>query len=177
MLQVQSEPSRTPVEHSFIQQVLTPYAGRDCVYLKSASTATVYPGPSIHATFAIPVSCYIDSTGHFNAVEFNICYNQMTYVLLADCVRRGAIPQLSDWSIQQFFERQLPDVLITRYQCRFRRAIDSASFWAEVHFQRITHERGKPIYLQTVATFFDGKHGLAEAEVELAIVDRSQRSS
>src|SRR5882724_11344285 len=31
--------------------------------------------------FSIPESCYIDDTGHFNAVEFNICYNQLAYVM------------------------------------------------------------------------------------------------
>ena len=39
--------------------------------------------------FSIPESCYIDDTGHFNAVEFNICYNQLAYVLFAGVIDAG----------------------------------------------------------------------------------------
>src|SRR6188768_4512201 len=37
---------------------------------------------------------YIRDTGHFNAIEFNICYNQIVYVLLAQCVESGAVGAL-----------------------------------------------------------------------------------
>ncbi|MGW6540873.1 FcoT family thioesterase [Streptomyces sp. NPDC055051] len=37
--------------------------------------------------FTIPEPCYIDDTGHFNAVEFNICYNQLAYYTLAAMIR------------------------------------------------------------------------------------------
>jgi hypothetical protein len=43
---------------------------------------------------AIPESCYIDDTGHFNAVEFNICFNQLAYVLFGKCVDAGILQKL-----------------------------------------------------------------------------------
>ena len=46
--------------------------------------------------FSIPESCYIDSTGHFNAVEFNICYNQLAYVLFAGCINAGVMGKVRD---------------------------------------------------------------------------------
>ena len=42
---------------------------------------------SAKGRFSIPDSCYIDDTGHFNAVEFNICFNQLAYVPSASASR------------------------------------------------------------------------------------------
>jgi FcoT-like thioesterase domain len=67
-------------------EILRPYK-QNATYLKSAEIthvndkSAISPGTADHklvsgkGRFSIPESCYIDDTGHFNAVEFNICYN------------------------------------------------------------------------------------------------------
>src|SRR6185437_12588121 len=81
-------------------EILKPYR-QNATYLKSAEItqvcdkSTIAPGTQDQrlvtgkGCFAIPESCYIDDTGHFNAVEFNICYNQLAYVLFAGCIEAG----------------------------------------------------------------------------------------
>ncbi len=51
----------------------------NCRYLKSAD----FHYPEIKGEFGISSSCYIESTGHFNAVEAIICYNQLAYTFFA----------------------------------------------------------------------------------------------
>ena len=66
----------------FLSRVLKPYR-EHCCYLKSANfqhhkTGGIQ-GLTLHGQFSIDDSCYIDDTGHFNAVEYNICFNQIAY--------------------------------------------------------------------------------------------------
>jgi hypothetical protein len=55
--------------------------------------------------FSIPSSCYIVDTGHFNSVEFNICYNQLAYYLLAECVQNKLLGNFLDWSSEEYTRR------------------------------------------------------------------------
>src|SRR5262245_14047302 len=116
-------------DNALLDDVLLPYK-ENCRYLK---TALVEPGEqerdlSVHCTFEIPESCYIVDTGHFNAVEFNICYNQMAYYLLAKAVQESLIEPFDAWSMADYWERQLPNILIADFQSKFRRPIQSAAF-------------------------------------------------
>src|SRR5437868_7116844 len=72
-----------PIADEFVCAILKPYRAH-AIYLKSAAITHVHDGtaaqdasgtpPLITGTgrFSIAESCYIDDTGHFNAVEFNI---------------------------------------------------------------------------------------------------------
>lgn len=168
-----SDEALLPVEPSFVQHVLSPYAGKSCVYLKSAVHSFAGKGPTTQATFSIPESCYIDSTGHFNAVELNICYNQMFYLLWADGVRRRLIAEVPNWDVDVFKERQLPGMLIVRLESDFRRPIDPTDFRAEGHIERVRALGKSPkkmLFVCTHATFADANGGLANAEVDFAVV-------
>src|SRR5262245_56508099 len=80
------------IDDAFVADILRPYRAH-ARYLKSAEITHVHDKavpqgrgkPSSLITgmgrFSIPESCYIDHTGHFNAVEFNICFNQLAYVV------------------------------------------------------------------------------------------------
>jgi hypothetical protein len=161
-----------PVEESFIQDILSPYQGKSCIYLKGA-VHSFNKKASTQARFSIAESCYIDSTGHFNSVELNICYNQMFYLLWADGVRRRLIPEVSEWDVRTFKERQLPGMLIARMRSGFRRPIDPAEVYAEGHIDRV-RVLGKPprstLFLHTHATFSDALGGIAHGEADFAIV-------
>lgn len=82
--------------------------------------------------FAEP--CYIDATGHLNAVEVNITYNQMLYLAMAETVRERLLPELRHWNLDDFFRAQLPDVLIASYHANFRRPMKSQHYtaWFEI---------------------------------------------
>ena len=104
---------RTSIEDSFVQKVMKPYR-TNTTYLQSAEFVQKpeegLSGLTMEGVFNIPESCYIDDTGHFNAVEYNICYNQIGYVFLGHCIKHGLIPALSAYDEATFFEKQLSNM-------------------------------------------------------------------
>ena len=78
-------------DEDLLPRVLTPYKDH-CRYLLTAEVSALPGGLSrVRSTFAIAESCYIDDTGHLNAVEVNIAYNQMMYYLVAKSVKEGLL--------------------------------------------------------------------------------------
>ena len=65
-------------------------SGRDLGFIKGDLSGADFG--FIKGDFKIPESCYIDDTGHFNSVEFNICYNQIFYILIAYLVQQQLLP-------------------------------------------------------------------------------------
>lgn len=155
------------------EQVLRCYKPH-CRYLRSA-TATFDDGRiRLTADFSIPESCYIDDTGHLNAVEVNICYNQMLYLAIATCVREKAEPVFAGWTMEDFLRRQLPSVLIARMQSVFTRGLDARGFSGEFRLDQATARRLRPgsdplISLSTSFRYWDqvgdGCHGTAAVAV------------
>jgi len=170
-----------PVESEVFDKVLACYKP-DCRYLTSAIVerpavkARAYDedGPvlSLACEFSIPHSCYIDDTGHFNAVEFIICLNQMYYMGGAVGAVYGLVPALADMSFEEFLRRQLPDSLIHKLRSTFKREIDAASFHGRIAFPLI-EQRGKFIVLETTCSYWDDKDGYADGEVDYVIIDRT----
>ncbi|WTX00670.1 FcoT family thioesterase [Streptomycetaceae bacterium NBC_01309] len=158
---------------ALLARVLTPYRP-DCRYLLSTSTASDDELALSRGEFAIGESCYIDDTGHFNAVEFNICYNQLTYFLIAKSVQEGLAPEFRRWTMDDFWARQLPGILIAGFTSRFHAPIDPRSFHGEVRFDKIlrrTGADGSLVMARTSCRFWDDADGRADGEVRLAFVD------
>lgn len=166
------------VDQALLQKILIPYKDH-CKYLKRASVEVDTRGEPlagaehlvrIHGDFEIPESCYIASTGHFNSVEFNICYNQLVYVLLGYCVDRALFAELGDFDMDSFFRRQLPDILIVNFSSCFKRPIDSRRFSGDITIRRFAKRRDL-IMIKTACRFQDAQQGYADGEITLAIVD------
>lgn len=146
-----------------------------CRYLTSAEVerdGEVVRGKGV---MRIPESCYIDDTGHLNSVEVGICYNQLLYHVIAASVRDGLLPELADWTLDDFWRRQLPDVLIARFSCDFRRPIDPRSFHFELVVDRATRRTLRPgadplVSLETTFRCWDDDGGTASGAVRVAIV-------
>ena len=129
---------------------------------------------SARGEFAIPFSCYIADTGHFNAVEFNICYNQLAYVLLGQCVISGLLPELEIATFDEYRRRQLPDFLILRLKSSFRQAIDPRAFTGTVSV-RSAKRKMSMLMLDTAVRFSDARGGSSEGEVLLGVIDSAKR--
>jgi acyl carrier protein len=159
-------------------QVLRPYRSYTS-YLKSADvTVTEIPadrgGLSARCEFEIPHSCYIDDTGHFNSVELNICYNQMLYYVLAEAIRSGLLTSFRTWTLEDYWRRQLPDVLITDFRSAFKRQMSGRRFSAELEVDSVAEWRGNDLYgplivLHTSCRFWDEQGGNCYAEVKIAV--------
>jgi hypothetical protein len=158
------------VDPQLLARVLTPYKPH-CRYLRTA--AVRYPAARSTAaasgTFVIPESCYIASTGHFNAVEFNICYNQLTYCLLAKCIEDGALEVFDGWTLAEFSHRQLSDYLIARFFSAFHKPLTASTVQGEVEIAQVTVRRDAT-FMKTVCRFSDHGGGRAEGGATIVIV-------
>lgn len=121
--------------------------------------------------FTTRTDWYIDDTGHFNAVEFNLCYNQLAYTLLAQSVASGIIPALSEQiPAIEFRERQLTDLLIRRYMVTFDHPMKADHFVGVVAIRRVIGRMGR-LFLETHARMgpVDGPW-CSTGEITLAVV-------
>ncbi|MDG4794574.1 FcoT family thioesterase [Micromonospora sp. WMMD1082] len=157
-------------DRELLREVLKPYRD-NCKYLRSATMSVVDGVATAYGEFAIPNSCYIDDTGHFNSVEFNICFNQLGYYLTAKCIKERALAEFSSWNMDDYYERQLPDILITALASRFRRAIDSDAFQGETSFGPFTERNvRRPMLLNEMPVrFWDTAGGKATGTVNVVL--------
>jgi hypothetical protein len=171
------------ISDSFVAEILKPYRNH-AKYLKSAEitqfSETAMQGTTADeslvtgtGSFSIPESCYIDDTGHFNAVEFNICYNQLAYVVFGKCVEAGLIHRLwrANRAIPSFAEyqcHQLPAMLIVRVDgVRFFKPMKSDAFGGELSIDRMSL-LGQASFFFTSITFSDCEGVKAKGKVVLA---------
>lgn len=163
------------VADDVLARVLAPYKP-DCRYLKTVHVELPEHGGEDHVVlargeFEIPESCYIDDTGHFNAVEFNICYNQLIYTLMAQCAVSDIIPAFAAMTLDEYLARQLPDVLIHDFHSKFRKPMDARRFDGTVTITDAV-EKSRFLLLKTHVSFRDAGGGNSDGDVSLAIVNR-----
>lgn len=163
------------VADDVLAAVLRPYKP-NCRYVKRARVEIPDDGGEDHLVlcrgeFEIPESCYIDDTGHFNAVEFNISYNQLIYTLMAQCVVSDIIPAFAKMTLDEYLARQLPDVLIHDFRSKFRKPMKAARFEGTVSIMDAV-EKSRFLMLKTHVQFRDPHGGNSDGDVSLAIVDR-----
>lgn len=161
-----------------LSQVLRPYRSH-CQYLKSAVLeAAPALGPrdqvTVSGEFEIGQSCYIDDTGHFNSVEFNICYNQMAYYLIAKSVKDGLLDVFRNWMLDDFWRLQLGNVLITDFRSTFKREMRGKRFSGAVSVIDVVKlektERWDPlVVIRTSCKYWDETGGNCRGEVKIAI--------
>ncbi|MEZ0303101.1 MAG: FcoT family thioesterase [Hyphomicrobiaceae bacterium] len=170
------------VSPAFIGEILRPYRQRSR-YLKEAVIThfrdKASEGPAAtsglitaEGKFAIEESCYIDDTGHFNAVEFNICYNQLAYVMFGKCVAEGLMGRLRCERVEvptfsEFKRHQLPNMVIVSIESRYYRQLDSRSFTGTLRLERISPVGGAWFFFTTM-TFADSEGVKAKDSVVLA---------
>ncbi|MET7419858.1 FcoT family thioesterase [Dactylosporangium sp. NPDC005555] len=157
--------AQTPV----LQRVLRPYLPH-CRYLRSATVDTGAAALRVVGELAIPASCYIEDTGHFNSVEFNICFNQLGYYAMAKAVDEGLVDPYARWSLDGYFDRQLGNILIADLRSSFRRPMNARAFHGEVVFERII-DRRSIVVNKTRCRFWDDGTGESEGEVTVVITD------
>jgi FcoT-like thioesterase domain len=147
-----------------------------CRYLRSATVTTDGEVARGRCEFLIPESCYIDDTGHFNSVEFNICYNQMFYYLAAKAVKERLLPVFAGWTMDDFWNRQLSDILIANYESAFRRPINGReTFYGEIEIREVrsiaTPGRRPLLWFETSCGFRDDSGGRCTGKIRIVITN------
>lgn len=165
-------PTRFGPDPALQSRVLRPYHD-DCRYLQSA-TVSVKDGLAVaRGEFHVPSPCYLETTAHVNVAEFNICYDQLAYYLIVKSIKEKVVPELASWTLENYWVRQLPNILITRFRSVYRSQIYSSRFHGEVAFTGFTESNvRRPVLLtQTTCRFWDDDKGRSDGEVLLALVD------
>ena len=128
-------------------------------------------------TFRIKESCYIQDTGHFNAVEFNICFNQLAYVLYAHGFATGhfqeTMPQWGDslrqFTPESFSNNQLSSMLIVNLSSTFKKEIHSGLFYGKLEIGKV-RSKGNCFFSKNHITFYDDQDGFSDGDAMLAFV-------
>ena len=157
-----------------LARVLIPYRD-NCKYLKKLSMQYLPPSSEVSkeaseasivaiGDLSIAESCYIDSTGHFNAVEFQICANQLMYAMGAECTRRRLIRAFEPMDLEGYYERQLPNVLITNVTMAFKKVMNPRRFRGRLQLDRAYVMRERAFWECTVV-YSDDEGGLADGTI------------
>jgi|GEM_PF-441829 len=163
------------ISGEFVAETLRPYRA-NARYLRSAEITQVRDperpakgAPMVTASgrFAIPESCYIDDTGHFNAVEFNICYNQLAYVMFGKCFETRVVPKLRFLTLPQYRQHQLQSCFIISLESRFLQPLDGREFHGELVLDRLSWAGGV-LFCFTSIAFGDAGGIKAHGQVVLA---------
>jgi len=163
----------TPIAEDLLSQVLEPYSHKGCRYLLDAKYKSTGDAVVAFGNFRIDDSAYIRSTGHFNAVELMICFNQLAYSAFAPAILNQELPIVDGYSMTDFFKNQLPAMLIKSQSSRFRRMINAQKFSARLLCQnfQIIERTLRYLLIPCVIEFWDEDGGAASGEVELAALN------
>ncbi|TGD84435.1 hypothetical protein BayCH28_25775 [Mycolicibacterium sp. CH28] len=165
--------STSPIPEDLLVRVLEPYAYKGCRYLIDAEYRATEDSVYAVGNFSIDEPAYIRSTGHFNAVEMLLCFNQLAYSAFAPAVLNEEIPPLVGWSIEDYFDHQLPSMLIKTTSSRFRRPINAHRFSARLICKdfEVVDRRWRYLKVPCSIEFWDADGGAASGEVELAALN------
>jgi len=174
------------IKQSFLDKILRPYHPTDTDYLKSThidlNTTDIKDTPILTTIgqFNIPRSCYIKDTGHFNAVEFIICFNQLAYATFGHMINsrffdngpiNGITSQcreiMASISIETYFDKQLSSMLILKTITRFKSVINAKFFTGTLSVNKFGY-RKNTLFISTSCIFRDDNKGYANGNVLLA---------
>ncbi|KAA1250462.1 hypothetical protein F0Q45_09595 [Mycobacterium simiae] len=168
--EVESAPT-VPIAEDVLSKVLEPYSYKGCRYLIDAESKSNANSVVAYGNFKINESAYIRSTGHFNAVELILCFNQLAYSAFAPAVINDDIPAFHGWSISDYCHHQLSSMLIKSTSSRFRKPINPQKFSARLQSQdfQIIERSLRYLLVPCAIEFWDETGGAASGEFELAV--------
>lgn len=129
-------------------------------YLKSAELDF----PMATGNFEVQSSSYGQDTGHLNAADLLICYNQLAYVLVGQAWVDGQLPSLEHIAIETSFQLE-KTFIVGMDDIRFRKIIDPSGFQGLVKIDKMRKTRSA-YFLQT---HYDFALGSAVGNIDLAI--------
>jgi hypothetical protein len=100
-------------------------------------------------------------------VEFNICYNQLAYVLFGKCFETGIVPKLRFLTLGDYRRHQLQSCFIVSLESRFLKQLESGDFRGELALNKLSWVSGV-LFCFTTITFCDVEAVKAQGPVVLA---------
>lgn len=162
-----------PIAEDLLGRVLEPYSYKGCRYLLDARYRATADSVLAYGNFRINESAYIRSTGHFNAVELILCFNQLAYSAFAPAVLNEEIAALRGWSIEDYHRHQLSSMLIRTASSRFSKPLNPEKFSARLVCQdlQVIDRTWRYLKVPCAIEFWDDDGGAAIGEIELAALN------
>lgn len=154
-----------PIRKEVIDAMLAPYYPQ-CRYLKKAELDF----PRMRSQFSINETIYAPhDTGHFNAIEALMCYNQMSFVFFASALEKGLIETARAVSLEKFTEYQVKSCLLAKIgNIKFRSFINAEEFTGEIELRKIPKRKNNH-FATTDFRFYDKDGGRAEGDAMLVL--------
>lgn len=162
-----------PISEDVLAKVLEPYSYKGCRYLLDAESRASQDSVLADGNFRIAESAYIRSTGHFNAVELVLCFNQLAYSAFASAIADGVIPAFWGWTLDDYCKHQLASMFIRTSSARFKRPINAEKFSGRLRCQdfQIIERTVRYLRVPCAIEFWDEHGGRAYGEFELAALN------
>ena len=152
------------VREEILNTMLNPYYP-ECRYLKEAKLDF----PTLYSEFSIPKTFYGAQSGHFNATEMMMCYNQMAYTFIASSVEEGLIESAGTIPLDEFVKYQMGSCLMARIgNIKFKSQINPKNFSGEITLRKWP-TRGENLFATTDFSFYDNNGGSARGDALLVL--------
>jgi hypothetical protein len=141
-------------------------------FLKSAEYE---PKMKAYGTFQVPTNWFYQGSGefgHFADTERVLCFNQLTYVLIAESLTRGHVPDMPKMSLEEVYKLQKEGTVLAEGTVRYKKPIISTQpFKGKLEIANTFRKRDKGLlFLDFVYDFEDGK-ATGESRVALLLRD------
>jgi len=141
-------------------------------FLKSAEYERVLKA---YGVFQVPTNWFYRGQGefgHFADTERVLCFNQLTYVLLAESFTRGQIPNAPKLSLQEVYKLQKESTVLVEGRVQYKKRIISTSpFKGKLEIvNSFTKKNGEILFLD-IAYDFEGGKATGESRIALLLRD------
>lgn len=117
------------VSEDIINKALVTYIAKNTRYLTEAQISQQDNNIILTAGFSIKESCYLSpNSGHFNAVESLMCFNQMLYVALLGGIKEKMFSFYNHITPDDFNKHRRKVYILEMEKIKFKKQIDNNYF-------------------------------------------------
>lgn len=136
------------VSEDIINKALVTYIAKNTRYITHAKVSKKDNIITLKAQFTINESCYLSpGSGHFNAVEAIMCFNQMIYVALLGGIEQKMFDFYQGITPDEFNLHRRKVYLLEFDKIKFKKQIDNHSFNGFLNIEPL-HKVGDKIYIR-----------------------------
>ena len=138
---------RVNVSEEIINKALVTYIAKNTRYITQAQVYNVGNAIRLDAQFSIKESCYLSpGSGHFNAVEALMCFNQMLYVAILGGINEHLFPFYANITPDDFNQNRRKVFLLEFEKIKFKKQINNNSFFGFIEIKPL-HKIKDKIYV------------------------------
>jgi len=141
------------VSEDIINRALVTYLAKNTRYVINAQISKINDTVNLTADFSIKESCYLSpASGHFNAVEALMCFNQMLYVALLGGINEKMFSFYEHITPDDFNRHRRKVYLLEFEKIKFKKQINNEFFHGRITLKPL-HKIGDKIYVNCLLGF------------------------